>query len=117
MPLVFMKLRALRVFERRHLDFLRTIEDFDLIREIGYHQERGTPLSMKALYRLNVASAPTIQRRLRQLRQAGAIRQLRSREDRREIELRVAPKVQKVLARYAALLAAGNPGHPETHKN
>jgi DNA-binding MarR family transcriptional regulator len=106
MPPVFTRLRALRMFEKRHLNFLRTIEDFDLIREIGYHQERGEPLTMKTLHLLGVASVPTIQRRLRQLRQAGAIQQMRSKRDGRALELRITPKVQRVFARYAELLAA-----------
>jgi len=104
MPPVFAKLHALRLFEKQHLNFLRTIEDFDLIREIGYHQERGAPLTMSALYLLGVASVPTVQRRLRQLRQAGAIQQTRSRRDGRVLEMCVSPKVQRVFAKYAELL-------------
>ena len=106
MPLVFTKLRMLRAFEKRYLNFLGTIEDFDLIREIGYHQECGTLMTMKMLYLLDLASVPTIQRRLRQLRQAGAIQQIRSRRDGRALELRVAPKVRKVFVKYAELLLA-----------
>jgi DNA-binding MarR family transcriptional regulator len=110
MPPVFARLHALRAFEKRHLDFLRTIEDFDLIREIGYHQERGEPLTMKSLHLLGVASVPTIQRRLRQLRQAGAIQQVRSKRDGRALELWVTPKVQKMFAKYAELLCAAPAG-------
>jgi len=107
---VFAKLRALRVFEKRHLDFLQTLEDFDLVREIGYHQERGDPLTMKALYLLDLASVATVQRRLRRLRQFGAVQQIRSESDGRALELCLTPKVQKTFARYAELLATGPSG-------
>jgi len=101
---LFKRLHALRAFEKRHLDFLNTVEDFDLIREIGYHQERGAPLTMKSLYLLDVASVATIQRRLRRLRQYGAVLQARSKRDRRAVELLITPKLQKTLAKYAELL-------------
>ena len=66
--MLFAKLRALREFERRHLKQLSTVEDLDLVCEIGFHQEKGQPLSIKQLYLLNLASVATIQRRLRRLR-------------------------------------------------
>lgn len=101
---VFELLRSLRAFEKRNLQFLRTAEDFDLVREIGYHQERGQPLTLKQLYLLDVASMATVQRRLRRLRQAGAIQQARSVNDARSIELRLSPRVAKAFERYAELL-------------
>lgn len=101
---VFELLRSLRAFEKRNLQFLRTVEDFDLVREIGYHQERGRPLTVKQLYLLDLASMATVQRRLRRLRQAGAIQQVRSGEDGRSMELRLTPKAAKAFERYAELL-------------
>jgi DNA-binding MarR family transcriptional regulator len=102
MPRVFSKLRALRKYQERHLDFLRSIDDFDLIREIGFHQELGRPLTMKALCHLGVASAPATRRRVRHLRLAGAVQQVRSWRDGRAHVLRVTPKARRLLAKYAA---------------
>ncbi len=100
---VFGKLRALRAYKKKHLPFIETIEDFDLLLEIAYHQELGSSLTMKQVYLLGVASVATVQRRLRRLRQHGAVQQLRSEEDGRSLELRITPKVLKVFARYAEL--------------
>ena len=73
--MLFAKLRALREFERRHLKQLSTVEDLDLVCEIGFHQEKGQPLSIKQLYLLNLASVATIQRRLRRLLLSQTLRQ------------------------------------------
>ena len=65
-----------RPFERRHLKQLSTVEDLDLVCEIGFHQEQGQPLSIKQLYLLNLASVATIQRRLRQAVGKGVVEQV-----------------------------------------
>ena len=62
MPL-FEKLRTARAFLRRHMHFVETLEDVDLLLEIGFHQEQGRPLSMKQVYLLDIASVATVQRR------------------------------------------------------
>lgn len=103
---LFARLRAARAFERRHLGHLRTMEDVDLVREIGYHQEQGRPLTMKQLYLLDLASVATVQRRLRHLRQAGVIVPRKSERDGRTVELTISPKLQKAYARYLELLCA-----------
>jgi DNA-binding MarR family transcriptional regulator len=107
--LTFKTLKAARDFTRRHLDFVATLEDFDLLCEIGFHQESGSPLTMRDLLRLEITSAATLQRRLRRLRARGAIIQTRSRDDARVIEFALSPKLLKVFARYFELLGtAGN---------
>jgi len=102
----FARLRAARLFERLHMGALEKIEDFDLVREIGFHQEQGRPLTMKRLYLLDLGSVATIQRRLRRLRKLGLILQRQSADDRRVVELLLSPKLLKVFAKYAAILAA-----------
>lgn len=72
--------------------------------EIGYHQERGEPLSMKRLQLLGLASVPTLQRRLRRLRQAGAVLIRRSEDDGRAVELMLSPKAVRAYAKYAELI-------------
>ena len=103
---LFAKLRAAREFERLHMEALNRLEDFDLVREIGFHQEQGAPLTMKKLYLLDLGSVATIQRRLRRLRKLGLIDQKRSSDDRRTVELALSPKLLKVFAKYAVILAA-----------
>lgn len=110
MPL-FAKLRAMRAFEKRHLHFLRTLEDFDLIREIGYHQEEGAPLTMKRLFLLDLASIATVQRRLRHLKHSGAIHLTRSRHDARRVEVSLSPKLLKTYGKYAETFGMNGHAH------
>ena len=101
---VFERLRALRIYEKQHLSFLRTIEDHNLIREIGYHQVEGAPLTLKRLFLLDVGSVATIQRRLRRLKQLGVVHQRRSAADGRAIELTLAPSCLKLFKKYEPFL-------------
>jgi DNA-binding MarR family transcriptional regulator len=101
---VFAALRTTRAFRRRHLQFIETAEDQDLVLEIGYHQERGEPLSMKRLQLLGVTSVPTLQRRLRRLRQAGVVVIRRSENDGRAVELLLSPKALRAYAKYVELI-------------
>lgn len=103
---VFAKLRQIRSFERRFLSALTKLEDFDLVREIGYHQEQGRPLTMKRLYLLNLGSVATVQRRLRRLRQLGVILQRKLDRDARSVELLISPKLMTTYSKYTELLQA-----------
>lgn len=100
---VFERLRALRSFEKQHLGFLRTLEDHNLVREIGYHHVEGKPLTLKKLFLLDVGSVATVQRRLRRLKQLGIVHQRRSDADRRAVELTLSAKCLKVFERYEGL--------------
>jgi DNA-binding MarR family transcriptional regulator len=101
---VFAKLRDIRAFERKRLRFLRTMEDFDVLCEIGVHQEKGRPLTMKELHGLHLGSVPTMQRRLRRLRQYGAVSSRRTERDGRAVEVRITRRALKLFHRYASLL-------------
>ena len=101
---VFERLRALRIFEKRHLGFLKTIEDHNLVTEIGYHQAEGKPLTLKQLFLLDVGSVATVQRRLRRLKQLGIVHQRRSPLDGRAVELSLTPKCIRLFAKYETLL-------------
>ena len=101
---LFETLRALREFERRHLPFLQTLEDCDLVREVGYRQAKGRPLTLKELMLLGLGSVPTMQRRLRRLRQLKVIVQYRCATDRRAVELVLSPKVVKTIGLCENLL-------------
>jgi hypothetical protein len=101
---LFATLRALREFEKRHLPCIETIEDCDLLWEIGYRQAARRPITLKELMLLGVASVPTIQRRLRRLRQFGAIVQQRRADDRRSLELVLAPDMMRTIGLCEPLL-------------
>src|SRR2546425_8523419 len=75
---LFDKLRALRAFEQQHRDSLGTVEDRHLIGEIGYHQAKGKPLTLKQLFLLDVGSVATVQRRLRRLKELGLVQHRRA---------------------------------------
>jgi hypothetical protein len=100
------RLRAMRAFERRHLHSLRSLEDRDLVCEIGYHQGHHRPLTLKQIYRLDIGSVATVQRRLRRLRREGCIRHAPSERDHRALEFTLSPKLLQVFDQYEALLAA-----------
>ena len=100
------KLRALRAFEKQYLDFFSTVEDHHLIGEIGYHQSKGKPLTLKQLFLLDVGSIATVQRRLRRLKELGLVQQRRSAADRRTVELSLSPKCIRIFAKYGALMSA-----------
>jgi DNA-binding MarR family transcriptional regulator len=104
-------LRACRAFEKRHLHFLRTVEDHDIVREIGCHEGDGQPLTQKRLFLLGVGSVATIQRRLRRLRHLGAIQQRRCDYDRRAIEFTLSPRTLAVFARYGELIGRSSAQH------
>jgi DNA-binding MarR family transcriptional regulator len=103
---IFRALRSLREFEKEHFSVLRTLEDYNLVREIGYYQAEGRPLTLKQLFLLDVGSSATVQRRLRRLREAGVIQQRRAAADRRAIELSLSPKFTKTFEKYGELLYA-----------
>lgn len=97
-------LRAFREFEKQHLPFLGTTEDLDLLCAIGARQEERRPLTMKELLLLNLSSVATIQRRLRHLRQVGAVQETRCAYDRRAIELTLSQQMLEALAKYADII-------------
>jgi DNA-binding MarR family transcriptional regulator len=101
---VFAALRSTRAFRRRHMQFLQSQEDHDLVLEIGFHQERGKPLTVKQLQLQGLVTVPTLQRRLRRLRQAGALVVKRSATDGRAVELTLSPRVTRAYARFADIL-------------
>jgi DNA-binding MarR family transcriptional regulator len=103
---LFTRLRELRACERRHLQFLRTLQDYDLVIEIGYRHATGTPLTVNEALRLDLGSVATLQRQLRRLRQAGVIALGRSPDDRRVVVITLTPNALKSFKTYADVLGA-----------
>ena len=100
----FDDLRRIREFEKRELPFIRTIEDADIVREIGFHQKASQPLTLKELFALGIGSPATVQRKLARLKALGVVQQTRVDRDRRSFALLLSPSVQKAYARYLSLL-------------
>lgn len=94
------------------MHFLETTVDRDLVCEIGYHQGERKPITMKQVFLLGIGSVPSVQRRLRRLRHLGAILRERNRSDKRVMEMRLAPRILHVFARYEELISScARPGH------
>ena len=100
----FRALKAAHEFRRRYLPFLKTLEDVEVLREIGWHQSVGRPLTLKTLFLQGVGSAATVQRRLSRLKRLGAVHQARSAQDKRVLELTVNPDVWKLYQRLGDLM-------------
>ena len=83
-PGVFDTLRTIRDFERAELAFIRSLEDVDIVREIGFHQEAGKPLTLKDVYSLRLQ--PSLR-------------------DQRSFELLLIPSALKAYGRYVSLLS------------
>src|SRR5258705_6007130 len=103
--MVFAQLRSLAEFRKRHLAFLETIEDQDLVREIGHYQVLGAPITLKQLLALGVGSAATVQRRLQRLKHLGVVQQNPSADDRRLVELTLRSACMTAFGKYESLLS------------
>jgi len=112
---VFAKLRDLAERRSRYLPELRTTEDRELAREIGYHQALGAPLTLKQVMRLGVGSSATAQRRLARLKRLGLVRGQRSPADQRVVELTLSPACMRAFLRLEEAFAAppARHGHGE----
>ncbi|MEP7156327.1 MAG: hypothetical protein ABI905_11180 [Betaproteobacteria bacterium] len=100
----FGHLSKIRAFERAHLTFLVTIEDFDIVRVIGLHQERAEPLLLKQLYLEGIGSIATVTRRLSQLRTSGHVIAQPYGDDRRAVTLVLSTQLHGLYLRYGKLL-------------
>jgi len=92
-PTLFKKLRAARHMEKEHLPFIQTLEDRDIVLEIGFHAERNAPIGVKQLNRLGITSEGTIGRRLKRLKTLGVVKYDRSEVDGRKVELSLHPRI------------------------
>ena len=102
---VFAQLRAQAEFRRRNLAFLETLEDQEIVREIGHHQVLGAPLTLKQLVASGLGSVATLQRRLTRLKKLGVVLESRSPDDRRAVELTLSPASMRAFSRLGVLLA------------
>ena len=85
------------------MPFVKTLEDLDVLWEIGVHQEAGAPITLKVLYLKGIGSVATIQRRLSRLRRLGVVHQARAEHDKRVAKLTVNPDLLRKFRRLFAL--------------
>jgi hypothetical protein len=103
---LFGMLRNVREMQRGHLPFVNSLVDFDIIIEIGFAEEEGSPLTLKQLFLLDISSRTTIRRRLAKLSEAGIIVRRKKKEDQRTTVLAVAHSSRKQLVSYGGQVAA-----------
>lgn len=94
-------LRQQRLLAKRYLPFLKTLADFDITAEVGFHELSLAPLTVKQLLLLELAPPVTVFRRLNRLCDLGVIVRTRSPRDRRVHELRLSPPVHRLFAMYS----------------
>src|SRR5438105_3896790 len=90
---IFGRLTQLAEFRRRHLPFIRTLEDLELVREIGLHQSEGRPATLKTLFLKGIGSVATVQRRVSRLKRLGVVQQSKVDHDKRLVTLMLSPAV------------------------
>lgn len=96
---IFRKLSKLRSYQKQTLPFLASTVDLDIVLMIGLSQESGRPIGTTTLFAAGFAPSATVSRRLRRLKDLGAVTEKRSTADARRIELRLHPTVLRRLSR------------------
>lgn len=100
----FLSKTLFREFERKHLRFIHSLEDLDLIWAIGYAQQSGHSVGLKELVHAEFGSPKTLQRRLDRLRDRGVIIHRQSSDDARRIEFFLADETIKCLEAYKTFI-------------
>ena len=101
---MFQQLRRLQAFTQKHFPCLQSPIDNALIFEIGYYQEQGRPLTIKALLLLKLGAPATVCRRLQRLVDLGLVHKRRANYDRRICHLEIDPSVRIRFAKYLKLI-------------
>src|SRR5262245_38326870 len=78
---VFQQQRSRRAFERARLPQLRTMLDFDIACEVGFHQIVARPLIVKQLLLLGLGPAVSVIRHLNALCSSGVVERTPGRND------------------------------------
>ncbi len=79
---------------------IKSYKDFNILIEIGYHQEEGCPLTLKQLMLLNIASQATVRRYLSNLVRDGSVEKFESVDDQRSVTLRLSASTVKTLSAH-----------------
>lgn len=83
---------------------IKTYKDFDILIEIGFHQEQGDPLTLKQLLLLGITSDATVRRYLNRLVREGMVEKFKSDTDQRTVMLRLSVATIRMLASHLSML-------------
>jgi DNA-binding MarR family transcriptional regulator len=108
---LFTGLKKIREFERRHLPFLKSVADFDIVIEIGYAEEQTQPLTVKQLFLLNISSRTTVRRKLAVLIEQGIVIRRKHPSDHRASLLIISHATVTRLSRYGGTLMSISASH------
>jgi DNA-binding HxlR family transcriptional regulator len=64
-----------------------------------------------------IGSVATLERRLARLKRLGIVVQARSDVDKRNVELKLSPRVNRIFQRYSALIASNHDASGAEHSN
>lgn len=95
---------------------IKTYKDFDILIEIGYHQEKGCPLTLKQLMLLNIASRATVRRYLTCLVRDGMVEKFVSANDQRSVMLRLSVSAVKTLTTHFSRIIEHLVNHTKSSK-
>lgn len=107
----YLILRKINAFQKKHFSMLQSMVDWSMVIEIGYYQECGRPLTLKQLFLQNIASATTVQRRLKRLISLGIVTKSFRPTDARMVELRVTVPADKLFKKYADWISKNAENH------
>jgi len=101
---IFSRLTQISDYRRLYMPFIQTIEDLDIVREIGMHQALGEPATLKVLFLKGIASVATVQRRLSRLKRLGIVNQSKVEHDQRLVTLTLSPAVWQTYGRLSRIM-------------
>ena len=106
----FLSKTLFRDFERKHLSFIDSLEDLDLIWAIGYAQHSGRPVGLKELVLADFGAPKTLQRRLDRLGNRGAVIRRQCPGDGRRIEFFLSDETIRLLEAYKSFIVDNGMG-------
>lgn len=83
---------------------IKTYKDFDILIEIGFHQESGNMLTLKQLSLLGITSEATVRRYLSRLVREGMVEKFESPDDHRYVMLQLSAPTIKMLTDHLTRL-------------
>ena len=108
---LFAGLRKIREFERLQLSFLNSVFDFDIVIEIGYHEERGHPMTLKQLFLLEICPRSTLRRKLGKLIDLGIVVRRKHSRDQRASLLGISSSNVKLFEKYGSTITSISASH------
>ena len=102
--MLFQNLTRIAAFERVHMRYIRSREDWAIVIAIGEAAERRQSLGYKQLSLLDIASPSTLTRKLKQLTSGDVIRRVAQPDDGRMVTYTLTKTTTDAFRRYERLL-------------